>query len=176
MNWTEFLSCEFATVYATTAQLLEKVEPDSLCWKPVSGSNWMTMGQLLKHLSNACGAGCKGLVSGDWGLPEGKKLAGLSAEEMLPPAALLPAVKSIEEARMLLVEDRVVAVQMIQMAGEDALAHQTVTVPWSIGAARPLGWHLFQMGQHLNRHKDQLFYYLKLQGKPVNTSDLWGGV
>jgi len=30
------------------------------------------------------------------------------------------------------------------------------------------------MIQHLDRHKVQLFYYLKLQGKPVNTADLWG--
>jgi hypothetical protein len=27
---------------------------------------------------------------------------------------------------------------------------------------------------HLTQHKGQLFYYLKLQGKPVNTGDLWG--
>lgn len=27
---------------------------------------------------------------------------------------------------------------------------------------------------HLDRHKSQLFYYLKLQGQPVNTADLWG--
>jgi hypothetical protein len=27
---------------------------------------------------------------------------------------------------------------------------------------------------HLAQHKGQLFYYLKLQGKPVNTTDLWG--
>jgi len=30
------------------------------------------------------------------------------------------------------------------------------------------------MIQHLNQHKGQLFYYLKLQGKPVSTPDLWG--
>jgi uncharacterized damage-inducible protein DinB len=31
------------------------------------------------------------------------------------------------------------------------------------------------MVEHLNQHKGQLFYYLKLQGKPVKTPDLWGG-
>lgn len=30
------------------------------------------------------------------------------------------------------------------------------------------------MVQHLDRHNSQLFYYLKLQGKHVDTSDLWG--
>jgi hypothetical protein len=28
--------------------------------------------------------------------------------------------------------------------------------------------------QHLAQHKGHLFYYLKLQGKPVHTGDLWG--
>jgi len=37
-----------------------------------------------------------------------------------------------------------------------------------------LGHHLLQMVEHLNSHKSQLFYYLKMQGKPVNTGDLWG--
>jgi len=37
-----------------------------------------------------------------------------------------------------------------------------------------LGWHLLQMVRHLDQHKGQLFYYLKLQGEPVNTADLWG--
>ena len=32
------------------------------------------------------------------------------------------------------------------------------------------------MGQPLNRHKDQPYYYLKLQGMRVNTADLWGSV
>jgi len=176
MNWTEFLSGEFTAAYATTANLMERVDPDSLGWKPANGSNWMTTGQLLKHLSNACGAGCKGLVTGDWGLPEGKRLEDLTAEEILPPAEKLPAVQSVAEARLLLLEDQAVAMQMIRAAGEEALDHRDVTVPWSIGGARPLGWHLFQMGQHLNRHKDQLFYYLKLKGTRVNTGDLWGSI
>jgi uncharacterized damage-inducible protein DinB len=37
-----------------------------------------------------------------------------------------------------------------------------------------LGQHLLHMIQHLDRHKAQLFYYLKLQGQKVNTADLWG--
>jgi uncharacterized damage-inducible protein DinB len=35
--------------------------------------------------------------------------------------------------------------------------------------------HLLRMIAHLAQHKGQLFYYLKLMGKEVNTSDLWGG-
>jgi len=33
---------------------------------------------------------------------------------------------------------------------------------------------LHEMVNHLNQHKGQLFYYLKLQGKAVNTMHLWG--
>ena len=60
--------------------------------------NWMTVGQLIKHISNACGPGCKGFVSGDWGIPAGKTFADLSPEENLPPAEKLPIVESIGEA------------------------------------------------------------------------------
>jgi hypothetical protein len=30
------------------------------------------------------------------------------------------------------------------------------------------------MVQHLDSHKSQLFYYLKLMGRDVNTMNLWG--
>lgn len=174
MNWTEFLKSEVEVTFATTAKLLEKVDPDSLGWKPTSGNNWMTVGQLLKHLSEGCGAGCKGFVTGDWGLPEGMKLEDLSPEEMLPPAEKLPAVESVTEAKKLLAEDKAVALQMIDRAGENDLAYKEVAAPWAPAAPMILGRHLLQMVRHLDRHKSQLFYYLKLQGKPVNTMDLWG--
>lgn len=174
MNWTQLLKNEIESTYATTERLLEKVDPDSLHWKPESGSNWMTVGQLLKHITNACGGGCKGFVTGDWGLPAGVKLEDLSPEEMLPPAEKMPGIESVEEAKKLLSEDKAVALQMIDQAGEDDLANRQVAAPWAPGVKYALGRHLLQMVQHLDRHKGQLFYYLKLQGKPVNTVDLWG--
>ncbi len=174
MNWTQLLKSELETAYDTTARLLDKVDPDSLDWKPGSGGNWMTVGQLLQHLGGACGAPCKGFVTGDWGLPPGVKLEDLSAEEMLPPAEKLPAVRSVDEARKLLCEDKAVALAMIDAAGENDLAGRQVSAPWAPGLEYALGRHLLQMVQHLDVHKAQLFYYLKLQGKPVNTADLWG--
>lgn len=174
MNWTQLLKSEIESTYATTARLLDRVDADSLDWKPESGGNWMTVGQLLKHITNACGGGCKGFVSGDWGLPPGVKLEDLSPEEMLPPAEKLPAITSVEEAKKLLSEDKAMALQIIDQAGEKDLAGSEVAAPWAPGAVFVLGWHLLQMVQHLDRHKAQLFYYLKLQGKPVNTADLWG--
>jgi len=37
-----------------------------------------------------------------------------------------------------------------------------------------LGHRLLHMVDHLALHKAQLYYYLKLQGKSVNTDTLWG--
>jgi len=174
VNWTQLLKDEIESTYATTARLLDKVDPDGLEWKPESGCNWMTVGQLLKHIANACGAGCKGFVTGDWGLPAGTKLEDLPPEEMLPPAEKLPAIESVEEARKLLSEDKAMALLMIDQAGENDLANKEMAAPWAPGVTYALGRHLLQMVHHLDQHKGQLFYYLKLQGKPVDTADLWG--
>jgi uncharacterized damage-inducible protein DinB len=174
MNWTQLLKNEVETTYSTTAKLLDKVDPDSLDWKPTSGSNWMTVGQLVRHITEACGAGCKGFVTGDWGLPAGKTWEDLAPEEMLPPAEKLPSIESLEEARNLLAKDKTIALQMIEYAGENDLANKEIAAPWAPGKAFTLGLRLLTMIQHLEQHKGQLFYYLKLQGKPVNTVDLWG--
>lgn len=174
MNWTQLLTCEMETAYTTTAKLLDRVDPDCLDWKPGSGSNWMTVGQLLKHITEACGAACRAFVTGDWGLPPGVKAEDLSAEETLPPAEKLPTVGSVDEAKRSLSKDRVLALQMVQQVGEFDLANKEMAAPWAPGVEYALGRHLLQMVQHLERHKSQLFYYLKLQGKPVNTADLWG--
>ena len=174
MKWTEFLTDEAERTYAVTARLLDIVEPDRLNWKPESGSNWMTTGQLLKHLSNACGEPCKGLVTGEWGLPPGTTLEDLTPEEMILSAEKLPAVNSVTEARELLIEDEFLTLRMIREAGESALEHRQFNFPWESGKINSLGMHIFRMVQHLDRHKSQLFYYLKLQGVPMSTTDLWG--
>ncbi len=174
VNWTELLKSEIEITYATTLRLLDRVNPDSLGWKPASGANWMTVGQLLKHISNACGSACKGFISGDWGLPAGVKLEDLPPEEMLPPAEKMPGIESVEKAREILLEDKAATLQMIDQVGEHDLAFRKVAAPWAPGEEFALGWHLLQMVRHLDRHKGQLFYYLKLQGKPVSTIDLWG--
>ncbi len=174
MNWTELLTSEIETAYRTTAQLMDRVDPDGLGWKPASGTNWMTVGQLLKHLTEACGGACRAFVTGDWGLPPGVKPEDLKPEEMLPPAEKLPAIGSLDEARKSLADDKAVALETVRQAGEQNLSCRKLAAPWAPGVERELGWHLLQMVQHLERHKSQLFYYLKLQGQPVNTGDLWG--
>lgn len=134
----------------------------------------MTMGQLLRHLSDACGAPCKGFVTGDWGMPEGFDPSQLPPEEMLPPAEKLPTVETVAEAKRLLAEDRATAMEMIERCNNEDLENRKVSAPWD-PREEALGRQLLQMIGHLEGHKAQLFYYLKLQGHPVNTSHLWNG-
>ncbi|HEV2137167.1 MAG TPA: DinB family protein [Terracidiphilus sp.] len=164
------------SAYSTTAKLFDKVDSNSLAWKPESGSNWMTVGQLLKHIVTACGPGCRAFLTEEWGLPPGTTWKDLPAEEILPPAEKLPSIESLQRAKDELAEDKAVALQIIEQAGEDNLINKQVCAPWAPEKTSPLGLQMLKMIEHLERHKDQLFYYLKLQGKPVNTIDLWGGM
>jgi hypothetical protein len=174
MNWTEFLNKEIDTVYAATTKLLDKVDVSNLSWKPSTGTNWLTVAQLLRHISDACGAGCKSFVTGDWTLPDGTKFEDLPPQEMIPVAEMFPAIESVEEARALLLADAALARKMVAQAGEDSLSNRMVAAPWAPGVRCTLGWQLHQMILHLDKHKSQLFYYLKLQGAQVSTPDLWG--
>jgi len=171
MNWTELLTFEIEDMYKVTNGLLDLVDEDQLDWKPATGQNWMTVGQLLMHLSDACGAPIKGFVTGDWGMPA--EAEGTSAEDMLSPAEKLPTIDSVAETRRLLAEDRKLALDMLAQAGEERLANDMVAAPWN-PTEMLLGQRCLQMAYHLGAHKAQLFYYLKLQGKPVHTGHLWG--
>jgi hypothetical protein len=169
MKWTTLLEAGMTQAFKTTDGLMAMVGDDELDWKPQTGSNWMTTGQLLMHLTSACGFCCRGFATGDWGMPEDA-----GEGDMLPPAEKMPAIPSVAEARRLLEEDRKLALAMVKEVGEADLEGKIVAAPWEEGAGKPLGQHFLGMVMHLDQHKAQLFYYLKLQGKPVNTMHLWG--
>jgi hypothetical protein len=168
MNWTDLLKAEVDQTYGAAEGLMRKVEPKDLAWKPPTGSNWMTTAQLLEHMTTACGACCKGFVTGDWGMPPDA-----SPDDMLPGAEKMPAAKSVADAIAALRRDKATAVEMIERSGEAALGAKQVPAPWD-PTPRPLGRQFLHMVGHLGQHKAQLFYYLKLQGKPVHTGDLYG--
>ncbi len=172
MNWTELLKAEMENSYRAAEGLLNLVEDSKLDWKPETGNNWMTTGQLLRHLPEACGFCFKGFVTGDWGMPEGA--ADMSTEEMLPPAEKMASVSSVAEAKEMLAKDKELALAMIAEAGEEALENRMVAAPWSPDHPLRLGHQLLGMVGHLEMHKNQLYYYLKLQGKPVNTMTMFG--
>ncbi len=173
MNWTNLLTNEIESVYHAALGLVDFVDEDKLVWKPATGSNWMTTAQLLMHLTNACGAGMKGLITGDWGLPEGMDINNIPPENMLPPAEKMPAIGSATEVRRLLESDRLCALDMIAKAGEERLASEQLATPWN-PVRLLLGYQFLLMVKHLDQHKAQLFFYLKLQGKPLHTGHLWG--
>ena len=173
MNWTEMLTSEMEQSYKATRGLLDQVDEGTMDWTPSTGENWMKQGQLLRHIVDACGAGCRGFVTGDWGFPEGVDPNNLTPEQMTPPVEAMPAVQSLDETRKLLEADRKIALEMLAKAGEERLANEPTPAPWD-PTPMPLGQRLLSMVHHLITHKSQLFYYLKLQGKGVNTSHLWG--
>ncbi len=173
MSWTELITREVESNYASTAGLVDMVEDSDLDWKPATGDNWMTTGQVLKHTADACGKCFRGFVTGDWGLPEDFDPNDMSPENMLPPAEKLPTVSSVTEAKKLLEEDKQISFAMLKESGEEALANKKAPAPWD-NEDMILGHRLLRMVQHLQQHKGQLFYYLKLMGKPVNTNHLWG--
>lgn len=163
MNWTELLTSEIEETYRATAGLMDLVDEDKIDWAPESGVEWMTTRRLLRHLSDACGWCAANFVHDRWGaVMQGKP-------EDQPPES----VESLAEAKAELVKDKQRALDAVAAAGEEALATRMVSAPWD-PTERPLGQHVLGMVDHLKLHKAQLYYYLKLQGKPVNTFTLYG--
>jgi len=173
MSWTELLKREIDHEYKAAGGLFDLVIDADLDWKPSTGENWMTTRQLLRHIAEGTGAAFRGIVTGDWGMPDGVDMSELPPEEMLPPAEKMPGAESVAEAKDVLAADRNLAVEMLGNVSEDDLAHKPAPVPWD-PSNMILGHRLLQMVSHLTHHKCQLFYYLKLQGKPVHTGHLWG--
>lgn len=174
MTLNEILREDAEGVYRTTEALIRLVDEDRLEWKPSTGDNWMTVGQLLRHSAVACGMAIQGFVTGDWGMPEGMDPDEIPSDEMMPSAEQMPTVESVDEALRLLAEDRATAMRMLSEVSEERLANERSSAPWG-GPELSLFQHCYGMIWHLAQHKGQLFYYLKLQGKPVNTMHLWMG-
>lgn len=169
---------EAEEAYNTTIGLMNLTEGLPLDWKPSTGNNWLTTGQLLHHLTEACGGIIRGFVTGDWGVEcdeaQDVDYASLSIEQMLPPAEKFPTVQTVAEALEKIRADRAMLWKLLDETDEQRLATEPAPAPWD---PRPmvLGQRCLQSVHHLLTHKAQLFYYLKLQGKPVNTIHLWMG-
>jgi len=156
MSWKAILIEQVKDAYRSAEGLLELVENEQLGWKPETGENWMTTGQLLNHMADACGSMFKCFITGAWEFEEG-----------------LGAVETVAEGKDKLVADKTLALELLEALSEDDLTKRMVQAPWE-KEARPLGYSLSQMVSHLDVHKSQLFYYLKLTGNDVNTAHMWG--
>ena len=95
-----------------------------------------------------------------------------TTEKNLPPAEKLKSVATLEEALALLATDRQTALDAVAHCSEEDLFSRLAPAPWDPTPVN-LGKRLLSMIDHFNQHKAQLFYYLKLQGKPVNTMHLY---
>jgi uncharacterized damage-inducible protein DinB len=165
---------ETEKTYSVTENLFRKVDDSELNWKPQTGKNWMTLGQLLMHCANyGCGLGVKGFIKGDWGPAEGEETDDQEEDHHLPKAEDLPYVENVEEAIKILREDKAIAISCIGEAEEADLLSKRMIAPWG-ALEMSLFQHLLVMIGHLAQHKGQLFYYLKLMEKDVHTGDLWG--
>lgn len=171
MTLTQVLLDEAEGTYAIVERLVRRVADEELSWKPREGHDWMTMGQLLMHLASfGCGKAVQGFVKGEWP----SEAESESHEAHVPSPAELPTVLSVQEALDLLAEDQRVTLSCIAAAGELNLLGRRITAPWG-GRELTLFQQLLEMLKHLAQHKGQLFYYLKLMGKTVESRDLWGG-
>lgn len=173
MKWMELLTDEIVYSYSVTDHLMSLARDDELDWKPDHGSNWMSMGQLLMHMTDACGSTFEGLISGAWDIREEYAVNDLDIQRIFPPADKLPSVNSVADARKLLSEDRKLALKSLKKCTEEELSGKYAPAPWT---RHPmiLGQRLLHMLFHLNQHKDQLYYYLKLTGRSVSTCNLYG--
>jgi uncharacterized damage-inducible protein DinB len=159
--------------YTITDKLFRRVNDSELSWIPPTGKNWMTVGQLLMHSANyGCGKAIRCFITGEWGMDEYVESDNHKADQHVPPSEALPSVESVGQALELLVADRNLTLSCIDSVDEHDLLTKKILAPWG-GSEVTLLQHLLQMIAHLAQHKGQLFYYLKLMGKDVNTTDLW---
>jgi len=173
MNWHELLQQQINDGYKVAERLVHFLNENDLSWKPSETNNWMTTGQLLFHLGQSCGMPIKGFTTGQWEIPAHSDMNDKKAEKMPPPAEKLQTVTTLDEALTLLATNKKIALDSIALCSEEDLASKEVSAPWDPTPVL-LGKRLLQMIDHFNQHKAQLFYYLKLQGKPVNTMHLYG--
>jgi hypothetical protein len=108
----------------------------------------MTTGQLLFHLTSACGCCFKGFVTVDCTVPGMGDLTEASDEEMLPPAEALPTAESVAQIKEMLTADKQLALDMVDQAGEEDLQNRIVTAPWD-PTEKQLGPQLLMMVGHL---------------------------
>jgi len=173
MTIAEILKSQIKDTYQATDDLLSMVEDSELNWKPNKEGNWWTVGQLLRHITVSCGIWCKGFVTGTWDDAGDVDYTKVPEGQPLPLADAYRSIESVAAAREALAKDKAVALQMIEATTNEELLTKTVVAPWN-PTPRVLSLRLLDMLRHLESHKSQLYYYLKLMGKPVHTGHLWG--
>ncbi len=148
--------------YRPTEAMFRMVPADKLDWKPAP--NFLTIGQVLYHISAGLGSELQMLITGKWPTPE--EMQASMKPENFPSCG-------IEDALARLEKDKTALHQVLADLSEEDFANKIVSVPW--------GWQgkfevmALNFREHFTNHKMQLFTYLKLLGLPVNTQTLYLG-
>ena len=161
MNKDEY--CQYVLDAYKPAETMMRMAPaDKLDWKPAP--NFMSLGQLLHHLSEGVGSGLRMLVQNSW--PSMEEMEKGMKPESLPSCG-------VEEALRRLEEDKTVLHEVLDGVSEKDFAEKIVSVPW--GWQSKMERMALDFREHFIHHKMQLFTYLKLLGLPVNTETLYFG-
>lgn len=161
MTREEFLN-EYRQEIKCLQSLFAKAKATDLNYRP--RSDMMSTGQVIHHLAEGVGETLKMTVNNSWpNMPNGGML---TLEQM-------PTIPSIDAAIAMLNKDGAATSDYLSTIPEEQFANNVYGTPW--GAQGKL-WRLaLHYLQHMQMHKMQLFQYLRIQGLPINTMDLYFG-
>ena len=142
--------------------LVKMVPADKLDWRP--GPKFMTLGQLIYHLSAGVGEGIQLLHTGQW--PSMEEMMKEMKQENLPSCGVEEALKKLET-------DKQVLRAALDEVSEADFTGRVVSVPWGFQGKFEL--LAFSFLEHFTNHKMQLFTYLKLLNLPIDTQTLYFG-
>ena len=148
--------------YRPAESLIKMAPADKLDWQP--GATFMTLGQVICHLSDGVGGALNMLISGNWPKPE-------EMEESMKQGGM-PSC-TVEEALAKLEKDKEILHEVLAGVTEEDFANRVLSTPW--GWESKMEQMALSFREHFTTHKMQLFTYLKLLGFPVNTSTLYMG-
>jgi len=138
--------------------MLKMVPADKLDWKP--GPTFMTMGQLICHMSSGIGTELKMAIDNSW------PAMGEGGMPQFPSCGVDEAIANLEK-------DKTTLRTILEEVSEEDFAAKIISVPW--GWKSKMEKMALDFRDHFVHHKMQLFTYLKLLGLPVNTETLYMG-
>jgi hypothetical protein len=154
---------DFAMQAYRPAETLIRMSPvDKLGWRPAA--NFMSLGQLICHLSEGLGTELSLLITGNW--PTMEEMDKELRLENMPVCTAAEGLAKLEK-------DKVMLRKTLDGISAEDFAQKVVSVPW--GVQGKLETMALYFREHLTNHKQQLFTYLKLLGLPVDTTTLYGG-
>jgi len=158
----EFYDCVMEA-YRPAETLIKMVPADKLEWRPKP--NFMSLGQLICHLSDGMGAELRCLYTGQWPFTPEQMEAGMKLENI--PSC------TVEDALNKLEKDKATLREFLASISEEDFTHKEVSAPW--GMQGKMERMAISFREHFTNHKMQVFTYLKLLGFPVDTGTLYFG-